>query len=95
MGGRVAKHSFEARVSSVLNVLDPQRDTATTAQRGRAESATRRPSHLVERRAPLELGALDDPPAWAPLAAPLAWLTAAELGATALWRLAVRSDGTW
>ena len=41
----MAKHSFEARVSSVLNVLDPQRDTATTAQRGRAESATRRPSH--------------------------------------------------
>ena len=51
--------------------------------------------HLVERRAPLDLGALPDPPAWAPLAAPLAWLTAAELGATALWRLAVRSDGAW
>ena len=51
--------------------------------------------HVVERRAPLDLGALSDPPAWAPLAAPLAWLTAAELGATSLWRLAVRSDGAW
>ncbi|MCK6513765.1 hypothetical protein L6R46_01740 [Myxococcota bacterium] len=51
--------------------------------------------HLVERRAPLDLGALDDPPAWAPLAAPLAWLTAPDLRATTLWRLAVCSDGAW
>lgn len=51
--------------------------------------------HLVERRAPLDLGALPDPPAWAPLAAPWAWLTAPGPRETALWRLAVRSDGAW
>lgn len=37
--------SFEARVSGVLNVLDPKRNNAPAAQRGRAESAVRWPSH--------------------------------------------------